>query len=370
MNRLIIIGNGFDLAHGMQTRYGDFLFALLMKGFDISIKQQEYDCPLFYVRNTYFVSNEDYNNIKSIEDILQFDCSDNRFVYDYTISQNKQLMLDIMVKRGGSFSFLIKFPFLLKVLYSYTQNWVDIEQLYYDELKNILKGQTNNTDELKRLNTCFELIKLELDLYISSLPKVESLIKIRSRLFDYSGNNKNLPVKYEKQVILNFNYTPLINTYIHNFAWETKFEHIQIHGKANSVDNPIIFGYGDETDSEYAKMENTLNDGFLKYSKSFDYARNDAYIRLIDFITNDDFDVHIAGHSCGLSDRIMLKTIFEHQRCKKIQLFYYGTPQQNNFFDFQRSLSRHFSPSKKDDLRVKRVPLSDCIPLPQFNDPI
>ena len=25
MNRLVIIGNGFDLAHGLKTSYGDFI---------------------------------------------------------------------------------------------------------------------------------------------------------------------------------------------------------------------------------------------------------------------------------------------------------------------------------------------------------
>jgi len=29
MNRLIIIGNGFDLAHGLKTSYNDFLLSYL-----------------------------------------------------------------------------------------------------------------------------------------------------------------------------------------------------------------------------------------------------------------------------------------------------------------------------------------------------
>ena len=31
MNRIILIGNGFDLAHGLKTSYKNFLDALLSK---------------------------------------------------------------------------------------------------------------------------------------------------------------------------------------------------------------------------------------------------------------------------------------------------------------------------------------------------
>ena len=34
MNRLVLIGNGFDLSHNMKTRYNDFLFYYLKKILD------------------------------------------------------------------------------------------------------------------------------------------------------------------------------------------------------------------------------------------------------------------------------------------------------------------------------------------------
>ena len=32
MNRLVLIGNGFDLAHGLKTSYKDFILVLEAKG--------------------------------------------------------------------------------------------------------------------------------------------------------------------------------------------------------------------------------------------------------------------------------------------------------------------------------------------------
>ncbi|MBN8674926.1 MAG: hypothetical protein J0L56_12370, partial [Chitinophagales bacterium] len=34
MNRLVIIGNGFDLAHRMKTTYYDFIFNYVKKSFE------------------------------------------------------------------------------------------------------------------------------------------------------------------------------------------------------------------------------------------------------------------------------------------------------------------------------------------------
>lgn len=38
MNRLILIGNGFDLAHGMKTSYNDFILWYLKKCFEEAFK--------------------------------------------------------------------------------------------------------------------------------------------------------------------------------------------------------------------------------------------------------------------------------------------------------------------------------------------
>ena len=39
MNRIILIGNGFDLAHGLKTGYGDFIYL-----YHNSINNRYIDC--------------------------------------------------------------------------------------------------------------------------------------------------------------------------------------------------------------------------------------------------------------------------------------------------------------------------------------
>jgi hypothetical protein len=43
MNRLILIGNGFDLAHGLKTGYNDFIIWYLKSCFTIADNTKEYD---------------------------------------------------------------------------------------------------------------------------------------------------------------------------------------------------------------------------------------------------------------------------------------------------------------------------------------
>ena len=133
--------------------------------------------------------------------------------------------------------------------------------------------------------------------------------------------------------------------------------------------NPIVFGYGDEMDPHYEKIENLNNNEFLRNIKSFGYSRTDNYQRVLRFIEGkyNPFTVKILGHSCGLSDRILLNTIFEHPNCKAIKIYYYQKSEtENDYFEKTQEISRHFKASGKGDMRTKIVPFSQSVPLLPF----
>jgi Bacteriophage abortive infection AbiH len=46
MNRLILIGNGFDLAHGMKTSYKDFMIWYLKSSFSEAYSKYKYEDSL------------------------------------------------------------------------------------------------------------------------------------------------------------------------------------------------------------------------------------------------------------------------------------------------------------------------------------
>ncbi len=79
------------------------------------------------------------------------------------------------------------------------------------------------------------------------------------------------------------------------------------------------------------------------------------------------------GHSCGLSDRTLLNTIFEHKNCRSIKVFYYDYEEvgikKDKYTEIVQNISRHF-----DDKKAKREKIVNktlCKPLPQnvrFNE--
>ena len=74
------------------------------------------------------------------------------------------------------------------------------------------------------------------------------------------------------------------------------------------------------------------------------------------------------GHSCGLSDRTLLNTIFEHKNCRSIKTFFYEwkdseSKKHDNFTEIVQNISRHFNDKKA--MRSKIVNKSLCVPLPQ-----
>ena len=134
--------------------------------------------------------------------------------------------------------------------------------------------------------------------------------------------------------------------------------------KTENIENSeIIFGFGDEMDSEYLNIESIGNNEILANIKSFKYLLKNHYQILSSFIESDNFQVQIYGHSCGLSDRTLLNTIFEHENCISIKQFYYQKDGKDDFETRSYSISRHFK--SKADLRSKVVNKQLCRPMAQ-----
>jgi hypothetical protein len=71
MNRLIIIGNGFDLAHGMKTSYNDFMKWYVRTSFETASKTLRYNDPLFSIVLNPWVSNCGLS-LNTLADYFQF----------------------------------------------------------------------------------------------------------------------------------------------------------------------------------------------------------------------------------------------------------------------------------------------------------
>ncbi|MDQ1160639.1 hypothetical protein QE422_001007 [Chryseobacterium sp. SORGH_AS 447] len=418
MNRLIIIGNGFDLAHSLPTSYSSFinfiwrnfhnldkipmiknLFTLENPMFDIytGLKMQFNDYNDFcnQVKNKFNTANytyrETFHGSKSFQiiEINPYDPDDTTYqvYFDY-----KNQFFELITVQNAD-------------------NWVDIENTYYQVLISMLKGESKYKyiGNIKKLNNEFEEIRKLLEFYLtgavqnfydfenqpSNYSEIVNLFEYKYKALHEIDNIDNpyffefppdcrkkliefdslFSVKSQKSSILyenlflNFNYTPTIFSYLSilnnmpslRYGISTQ---LQIHGKLGDENNSINFGFGDEMDDNYKILEKANDNNYLENIKSFMYLNNSNYKKLLNWIESNEYQVFIMGHSCGLSDRTLLNTVFEHNNCKSIKIFYHKKENgQDNFKDLSQNISRHFN--KKALMRSKVVDKSNSIPLPQ-----
>lgn len=124
------------------------------------------------------------------------------------------------------------------------------------------------------------------------------------------------------------------------------FSQIHIHGTLHNSAG-MIFGYGDEFDDKYRRLQALNNNECLANIKTIRYQESDNYRKVLQFIDSAPFQVCIMGHSCGNSDRTLLNTIFEHKNCISIKPYYYmkddGT---DSYIEIIQNISRNFKDMK------------------------
>lgn len=415
MNRLVIIGNGFDLAHGLPTSYKHFIDDFWIN-FKENCKSDLYK-QIVTTNDAYDGFYKYYNEIKNFRD-FKSNLSEYCKEYKYNFYEE-----DCVAIHNMKDIFRIDNDFFIKINNESIENWVDIENLYYLELKRIVKSKCleitkteeywkkQQKKEVEKLNQEFEQVKnlLEkylllkvIEIYQINLSKLENKdwLKIYNYLKPISLFNsednilkeflnkedileiKNHFNKEKREEIVNkihylsFNYTPIANAYckILNEDDRVQCEVNSIHGELeNDYENKINFGFGDEMDDDYKSIENINDNEYLRNFKSFQYLQNSNYSNLLSYIDSGKFQVLIMGHSCGLSDRTLLNTIFEHTNCRSIKVFYHQWKDKNtdevkdNYTEIIQNISRHFN--KKKLMREKIVNKTLCQPLPQIKLP-
>lgn len=407
MNKLILVGNGFDLAHGLPTSYKDFLndfWSNFENNLDSSIVKEIIQIDYSY--NGYF--NYANNRIESFDDLssnLKNYCNDDGFIFDDDFFQARDKLKNIFKFKNDFFKTIN--------LKNSIENWVDIENEYYLQLKKIVnlpkldvsksdeKQLTFKKEKILKLNQEFEEVKNLLIKYlrekviqkfnVEKIATKEEFLKMYDIFKPNSSLNENVWIEkefvnkedqehilkiYDKEekeniklcesYIVDFNYTGSTWPYF----WETDGSSMMnsnlntIHGEIDAENFKPVFGFGDEMDEDYQLIENLDDNEYLKFFKSFQYFQNTCYDGILKFIDNEKFQVCILGHSCGLSDRVMLNTIFEHENCRSIKIYYFqkenGT---DNYLDVVKNISRHFK--DKPSMRRKIVSKELSSPLPQ-----
>lgn len=378
MNKIILIGNGFDIHNGYPTDYKSFFNWLIVEVINGKIKGDDILpnlLKIYVTPDTISGSGSDLQDTTKDEIVKRFVNSvkpTQKLSFDIVIGRNKY---QVRVKTIGSL--------LMELINPRSINrWVDIEMVYYTLLKSLLPTDRNNY-ERKSVENKVDDLNHQLGIVRSMLCKYLSEITGRGKSIDGPFRNSiEEPIQpdfiqdrkskklindwmpnakkdyFEGTVVsVNFNYTG-INRKIYS-SFNPVF--IDIHGSINSHWNPPVFGYGDEVDPVYHEMESTDINAFLDNAKSFAYLSNGNLAQLTTYL-DEPFVVYIWGHSCGLSDRTLLNYIFEHENCLYIKPYYWeredGT---DNYKEMTLNISRHFTDKKKMRLRVLNKTL--CQPL-------
>lgn len=418
MNRIILIGNGFDLAHGMKTSYNDFLKDFWKKTITEVHK---------------FEGKEIFEN----EDIIVRNVP-SQWLPGYEYSDFKKTL------KGAKSKIEFKNIFLDKISEkAYIQNWVDIENEYYELLKQSFDKRLSSNYYIQQLNSDFERVKDLLEEYLLKIElefdkskhinfsrtrhRIQQRIYSSFKLKDFSESSQNIKIdteyadflkdavpfgkgdidrddlsekrlaliqtigadadkeKFKKLILsqdadsffdlipnhtlfLNFNYTFTELHYelpFHKSEWKNGkiAEFIHIHGSNRKEDNnPIIFGFGDELDEDYKRIEKLNDNDYLENIKSIRYLDTDNYKRLLEFVNSGKYQIMIMGHSCGTSDRTLLNTVFENENCASIKTYYHNKgDSKDNFSDIIKNISRNFN--DKALMRDKVVNKTYCEPL-------
>ncbi len=382
MNRIILIGNGFDLAHGLPTRYEDFInwyWEKRVMEFNGNLTPISEDCLCSF--------NMTKSNSFRVWNVFAFDCP--RFIHKIP---GKDIVAGII---SDTENYKVSFsPFFKNICDCIeSKGWVDIEREYYTQLKHTVCEIDNKHDSVKSLNEQLIYIRNLLAEYLQSLiygnNKIKEILSIIYENFkredisverkdiyrDYFENNSfyssdgkesgilfsGKHCKPSRVLLLNFNYTPVAVSYsspeISNLVY--------IHGTLSNPDK-MIFGYGDELDENYKKILNEDDNEFLRNIKSIKYLESSNYRRMLEFIETEPYQIYIMGHSCGNSDRTLLNTLFEHKNCVSIKPYFYQKEDgSDNYLEIVQNICRNFTDMKL--MRDRVVNKTYCEPLPQFH---
>ena len=370
MNRLVLIGNGFDLAHGLKTSYKNFIswyWGQWGNRLLDSLERTDTDGLCSF-------KIKDNINVQHWASVFQgwYYQRQNPFVPWKTND-----VINLAMNDRDLCDFTITSSLLQRICKQLSYGWVDIENEYYSLLRQRntnFKPSTEN--EIKELNIHLNTIRDYLINYLRTEEGKGTEIKdeIKDKIYR-TIKEKEIAVSNQKFsgyrlgdsvpsniMLLNFNYTKTPEQYVTDHL---KVKVNYIHGK---LDNPesVIFGYGDELDEDYKRLQELNENECLRHIKSIRYLESDHYRKVLEFIESSPFQICIMGHSCGNSDRTLLNTLFEHRNCISIKPYFYQINEnEDNYLELVQNISRNFTDMKL--MRDRVVNKTYCEPLTSPN---
>ena len=391
MNDIIILGNGFDLAHGLATGYKDYVKEMIIDSSRTFAQQPLYSDSPFRLK--------EYSIHLAYEE---------GYVAPYLFEQKQNDELAALYLQVARYNNSIPSDFIKHIIEDFWhKGWVDLEDAYFSFLPKITPQRKHDRKDVEALNKQMELLGKSLCKYLGTLKRPAPSEDIRTlfeqikkeqigRAHSISQQIKIAPDDNRVEspsmeiidrlagiTVLTFNYTNTCEALYKNALTIKAVDlplniahylpaegipptFIHIHGSLKEED--IVLGYGDETTDKFRELEDANDNELTKYFKSFYYMQNPRYRQFFEVLERGPFRLHLMGHSCGLSDRVLLSSIFNHPNLEDVKIYYHDRGEnENDYFQLCQNISRHFHdkhamrrkilPCKGEDPNMMSVPL-------------
>lgn len=328
---ILVLGNGFDLAHGLPTTYKDFLdFTDAFEDFTKRNSSTYYppkgkerflpyfttlvneNMPIYNELRALIQDNVWLRHFNAVYESRKRDGKDGWIDFESEISSAIQALdgaLDDVkefIRKGKDRGHIQPYQFeALKYL-------INREKSKYDSISfNIEDISVFKEQFLKDLNRLTRCLEIYLSDYVNNLP-------VSKRLPDIDG------LKIDK--VLSFNYT---NTYERIYGKDKPdIEYDYIHGKAeitHDVDScNLVLGIDEYLIGE----ERNSNTEFIQFKKFFQRIYKKTGCKYMDWINGyltrlndtkrnkfntaiEDFNIYIFGHSLDITDKDILSELIQ-----------------------------------------------------------
>ena len=323
--KILLIGNGFDLAHGLPTSYKDFLdFCKMVRElYTYPIIDNEYNQKKLIDWNTDKTIKskllECYENRKNcFEDKITTQCKELDELYD-CIKEN--VWINYFLEREKSIgenwidfeSEISNVVQAIETLKGYIERDEDVLKIKDTKQQTIIyflkiaKKSLQDVFNLKRIDGFIEDISIELDKLIRSLEIYICEFVNEIDIIKENDDIKTITPDY----VLSFNYS---NTYERIYGQSKEVTYDYIHGKAdieNNVDTcNLVLGI-----DEY--LEDDKNDklefiAFKKFYQRIYKSTDSTYMKWVEQIKKYpevNHNLFIFGHSLDKTDRDILKLL-------------------------------------------------------------
>lgn len=337
---VLILGNGFDLAHGLPTRYSDFLkFCDTICEIKSSIEQEgDYKFEYYNAINRKIRKRNILTDlmIAYYETLIYKEKHFHRAGYNNFLENTKYEIIDNFIKNIYCFiNDNIWYKYLNKLYFTKDfkgENWIDFESEISFIIETIDKNVKNITynwhivDRINSENIDFpDKFKAFRKIVGDNLGNRNYNVRyVRKKLYnDLNGiinaleiylsefvekfinlNRLSLIDKIMPNYIINFNYT---HTYQNVYGGDVKPFHI--HGEVNHEPNNMVLGI-DEYWSEKERNNHTNFTIFKKFAQRIQKRVGREYFTILETLEynkSDHIYIHFFGHSLDVTDKDILK---------------------------------------------------------------